>query len=382
MKKIIKLFGKNKNLTRYLEYLYCKIPYEFGNGKAFNPLSIVLLVSYKCNLRCKMCFYYNESEKNNTCNLIKDRANEELNLKQIYKLIDNASHMKIKILTIHGGEPLLYPDIFRIANYAYNKGLLVNFITNGVLLSEKVAKKIVDAKINQITFSLDGPEAVHDNVRNVKGTFKKLVQGIKNLKNLEKEGHKIPNLCISTYISAINQNKIIDVLEVIKNMEIKNWGVGLITHNGGKLAIATRKILKINKNKNQGNLENLEDEVKNIDRNILKKQRKIVSGKNKKYQLEIIFPSEKAIDNYYNLGFNEMNYCLLPWSRIVISPYGEVFPCINLSMIGCVLGNIKEKSLKEIWNSHEYINFRKKLKKSKLFPLCSKCCHINNLKKI
>ncbi len=382
MKKIIKSLGKNKNLAKCLEHLYCKIPYLFGNGQAFNPLSVVLLVSYKCNLRCKMCFYYNDSEKDNTCNLIKNRANEELTLGQIYKLIDDASYMKVKILTIHGGEPLLYPDIFKISNYAYEKGLLVNFITNGALLSEKIAKKIVNAKINQITFSLDGPEAIHDNVRNVKGTFKRLMLGVKNLKNLEEKGYKIPNLCISTYISAINQNKIKDIIDVIKNIGIKDWGVGLITHNGEKLAIATSKILKINKNKNQGNLENLKDEVKNIDINILKKQREIVSTKNKKYQLEIIFPSKKAIENYYNPGFNEMDYCLLPWSRIVISPYGEVFPCINLSMIGCVLGNIKEKSLKDIWNSQRYINFRKKLKKNKLFPLCSKCCHINNLKKI
>jgi len=382
MKNIIKLIGKSKNLSKNLEYLYCKIPYIFGNGKAFAPLSIVLLVSYRCNLRCKMCFYYNESEKDHTKNLIEKRKNEELSLEQIYKIIDDASAMKVKVLTIHGGEPLLYPKIFDVANYAQEKGLLVNFVTNGTLLNKEVAEKIINSRINQIIFSLDGPEEIHDDIRNVKGTFRRLLSGIKNIKELEKKGKKIPHLCISTYVSAINQNCLGDMIEIVSKTGIKNWDVGLITHNTEKLTRVTSKILNIGKKENQGSLENLKEKVKKIRIGELKNQRKILLEKNKKYKLNIIFPSEKAINNYYNPNFNEMNYCLIPWSRAVISPYGEVFPCVNLSMINCVMGNIKNNSLRKIWNGKKYVEFRRKLKKNKLFPVCSKCCHINNVRRL
>ena len=98
--------------------------------------------------------------------------------------------------------------------------------------------------------------------------------------------------------------------------------------------------------------------------------------------INIIFPSKKAIDNYYNSHYNERNYCLIPWARTVVSPYGEVFPCVNFSLIGYTLGNIKEKSLKDIWNAIPYKDFRRMLKKRGLFPLCSKCCMINNIKKL
>ncbi|MFC1485622.1 radical SAM/SPASM domain-containing protein [Candidatus Latescibacterota bacterium] len=381
MKSILKFLLK-LNLSTKLEDLYCRIPYYGGRGKAFNPLSVVLLASYRCNLRCKMCFYYNEEEADNTYDLIEERQEDELSKPQILKLIDDSAEMNVKVFTIHGGEPLLYPDFFDIAEYAYHKGMLVNIVSNGTLITKETAKKIVETKINHITFSLDGPETIHDEVRNVKGTFKKLISGIENLKELENNGHTIPRLSIGTYISALNQHNITEIIDVIKKLDIQDWGVGLITYNNEKLTESTKKMLGFIDKSHQGSIENIPDEVKNIDISNLKKQRQLVKEKNTIYGINIIFPSEKAIDNYYNNVYNERNYCLIPWARTVISPYGEVFPCINFSLIGYNLGNIKEKSLKDIWNSLPYKDFRRMLKKRGLFPLCSKCCMINNIRKL
>ena len=73
MKKIISKLAKNQLFANKLESLYNFLPYQFGKGKAFNPLSVTLLVSYRCNLRCKICFYYNEVEKDKTCKSIEQR---------------------------------------------------------------------------------------------------------------------------------------------------------------------------------------------------------------------------------------------------------------------------------------------------------------------
>jgi len=379
---MIQTLMKKPLVARFVEDVYCKIPYYFMKGKAFNPLAVVLLVSYKCNLRCRMCFYYNDSEKENTNRLIKDRQKEELTLDQIKRLIEDIRDMKAKVLTIHGGEPLLYPKIFEIADYARKKGLLVNFVTNGTLITPEVAEKIVRVGICNITFSIDGPESIHDKVRNVKGTFDKLIKGIGHLKELEKKGAKIPNLSLSTYISAINQEKLVELFEVIKDLGIKNWGSGLITYNNAKLARSTEKILGCSESHGQGNLENLEDEVKNLKIETLLQQREKIKQKNKVYKLNVLFPSKNSIKNYYDSFYNEIDYCLYPWARTVVSPYGEVFPCINLSMLNYSLGSIKENSIKDIWNSERYVAFRKILRKNKLLPICSKCCTISKIEKI
>jgi len=327
-----------------------------------------------------MCFYYNEVEKDKTCKLIEDRANEELTLPQIKDLIDQCVDMKVKVFTIHGGEPLLYPNIFEVSKYARDKGMLVNFVTNGALINDAMALRIVEAGINHITFSLDGPKAIHDEVRSITGTFNRLMEGIKIIKSIEPNGATIPSMSISTYISAINQKNLAQTLRVIQRTGIKDWGVGLITHNSDKLASVTKMILELGDTAGHGNLEGLKDEIKNISIDILSYQREACKSVNngKDFELNIIFPSKDAINNYYNPGWNEDKICMYPWSRTVISPYGEVFPCVNMSMIDCKLGNIKEDGLSEIWNGDAYITFRNRLKNNKLLPLCSKCCHINN----
>lgn len=381
---IVSKLAKNQLFANKLEEAYNWLPYHFGRGKAFHPLSVTLLVSYRCNLRCKMCFYYNEVEKGKTCKLIEDRSSEELTLSQIKDLIDQCAKMKVKVFTIHGGEPLLYPNIFEVSRYARDKGMLVNFVTNGTLINEVMAKKIVNAGINHITFSLDGPRSVHDEVRSVPGTFDRLIKGIGILKDMEAKGAVVPNLSISTYVSAINQKRLAQTLRVINETGIKDWGVGLITHNSDKLAMATKNRLGLDCEDGHGNLEGLKDEVKNINIDILNNQREACSVVNSHqgYSLNIIFPSKDAINNYYNPGWNEISTCTYPWSRTVISPYGEVFPCVNLSMVNCILGNIKEKSLSNIWNDKPYALLRKSLKRDGLLPLCSKCCHINNKRDI
>ncbi len=390
MKKIISRLAKNQLFANKLEEAYTFLPYAFGKGKAFSPLSVTLLISYRCNLRCKMCFYYNEVEKDKTCKLIEDRAQQELTLPQIKDLIDQCADMKVKVFTIHGGEPLLYPNIFKVSKYARDKGMLVNFVTNGSLIDEAMAKKIVDAGINHITFSLDGPRAIHDEVRSIPGTFDKLIMGIKILKEMEANGAAVPSMAISTYVSAINQKRLAQVLRLVKKINIKDWGVGLITYNSDKLATETKVILGLDSSAGQaslkpiGNLESLKDEVKNINIDILNNQREAcrVVNEHDGYELNIIFPSKEAINNYYDSGWNENSRCSYPWSRTVISPYGEVFPCVNLSMVDCNLGNIKENRLAEIWNGQKYIDLRNKLKENKLLPICSKCCHINNKRKL
>jgi radical SAM protein with 4Fe4S-binding SPASM domain len=379
---IIKLLQKNKFIARVAEDMYSRIPYYFMNGKALSPLSVVLLLTYRCNLRCRMCFYYNEAEKSNTQSLIHRRKNEELTSEQIKKMIDDISAMNVRVLTLHGGEPLVYNEVFDISKYAASKGLLVNFITNGILLNENIIDRIIDAKINSITISLDGPDYVHDEVRGMKGAFQKIMDGIAILKSKEKEGKSIPKLSISTYVSAMNQKAVLELFEIIKGTGITDWNIGLVTYNSEKLSAATKKIIGINDDKGQGDLSNLPDEITGLDAAAVLAAQKVLKDKNVQAHLQITFPSREAIAKYSNPAFNEVNYCLYPWARMVVSPYGEVFPCIPLSMVNADMGNIKDKSIREIWNGEKYTAFRKTLKKHKLLPICSKCCTINNIRKL
>ena len=61
--------------------------------------------------------------------------------------------------------------------------------------------------------------------------------------------------------------------------------------------------------------------------------------------------------------------CKTPFSNLFINPEGIVYPCLSVAM-----GDLKEKSLKEIINLPKYRCFRKNLKASKIFTACQLCC--------
>jgi MoaA/NifB/PqqE/SkfB family radical SAM enzyme len=82
-----------------------------------------------------------------------------------------------------GGEPLMRPDIFDIALYAAGRGLRVALATNGTLIDEHTAGRIVEAGIRRVAVSLDGATAAtHDVFRALPGSFDQAVRGIRRLR--------------------------------------------------------------------------------------------------------------------------------------------------------------------------------------------------------
>lgn len=62
--------------------------------------------------------------------------------------------------------------------------------------------------------------------------------------------------------------------------------------------------------------------------------------------------------------------CFYPYSDIMINPEGFVYPCLSIK-----IGNVKEKSIKKLYNNPKYCCFRKNLKASGgVFGACQLCC--------
>jgi radical SAM protein with 4Fe4S-binding SPASM domain len=99
------------------------------------------------------------------------------------KIIDDSPDLEH--LCMHNwGEPLLHKDIFKMIEYAKNKG--VNYVvmnTNGTLLTDKMIDKVVNSKLDIIRFSIDGSAETFMRVRGVE--LKKIEQNINKLKNVK-----------------------------------------------------------------------------------------------------------------------------------------------------------------------------------------------------
>ena len=77
----------------------------------------------------------------------------------------------MRVLILSGGEPLLRDDIFELSEYAREKGFFVALSTNGTLIDERNIDQIAAAKYDYVGISIDGLEAVHDDWRQLKGSF-------------------------------------------------------------------------------------------------------------------------------------------------------------------------------------------------------------------
>jgi radical SAM protein with 4Fe4S-binding SPASM domain len=93
--------------------------------------------------------------------------------------MDDLSQWGIHLLVIDGGEPLCREDMLDVVRYASSKGLRTTIGSNGTLIDEAMARKMLDAGVKAIAISVDGVDArTHDSFRGVSGTFEQTLKGI------------------------------------------------------------------------------------------------------------------------------------------------------------------------------------------------------------
>jgi len=125
----------------------------------------------RCNLLCHHC--YSKADANGT---------DSLTFEDVCNTIPSLVNAGVKFVIFSGGEPLIRKDIFDIAAEMKKAGIMTYLSTNGMYISQKNAKQIVDT-FNYIGVSIDGTEEVHDYFRAQKGSYTKAIEGIKHIQN-------------------------------------------------------------------------------------------------------------------------------------------------------------------------------------------------------
>jgi len=137
--------------------------------------SLIIEPTNTCNLRCTFCFV--------TEGMTREGGFMDFDL--FKKIIDDCPNLEH--LCMHNwGEPLLHKDIFKMIDYAKNKG--VNYVvmnTNGTLVTDKIIDRIVDSKLDIIRFSIDGSAETFKRVRGVE--LQNIEQNINKLKKVKEK---------------------------------------------------------------------------------------------------------------------------------------------------------------------------------------------------
>lgn len=233
------------------------------------------------------------------------------------KIIDESKNFIYDMALHHRGESLLHPQAIKFIVYASQHIPMTKLHTNGTILNEKIIKGLIDSNLKRISFSFDGFEKTdYEKIRRG-ADFNTVVDNIKKLLLQKKQsGKKYP----------------IIALELIELSDSQ---------------VATEKKDRF---------------IKNFTR----------LGLN-----ELIIKKPHNWAGYMKTNYKKKHYapCTFLWNAMLIFWNGDVSPCAQDFFGKYIAGNVKEKSLKDIWNDLPMQKLRQGLiaKKYDQFPTCSQC---------
>ena len=199
-KRVIKTRDMHR-LAEYRKYLrsHPRLTYLFAE------------LTDRCNLSCLHC--------GSSCG---DGRGRNLDTALLLRTLEDVSQdfePRTVMICLTGGEPLLHPDFFTIADRIHSLGFPWGITTNGTLIDSARAQKMAALGLNSVTLSLDGLEETHDALRRVKGSFRKVLSAVEHLHSA---GIKVQ---ITSVIHTGNYCELERMFELMCDLKVESWRV-------------------------------------------------------------------------------------------------------------------------------------------------------------
>jgi MoaA/NifB/PqqE/SkfB family radical SAM enzyme len=356
-----------KFLQKIIPRVYSCIPFYLRPESSFPPFQAFFEVTYRCNLRCDMCHYLGIIEDTET----KKKYKDEMSAEDVKQAV--ASLPKQTLVTFTGGEAFMKTDFMDILRFA-SSGHKVHAITNGTLLTEQVVEQLMDMRLKSLWgsgffylgVSLEGHEALHDRITTVQGSFRKTTEGLERfMKRRTELNSRYPLVHLTCVISRANVMDLVPLYDYANSLGVNVCN--FVLDNPATYWHA----------KDYDQDQHLKVPPKPVDEIspvVLREQLAKLTSRSRSYRTKLRFSpnfiTPEEIVRYYS---NESSYkdyrCYIPWSKVAVTAYGDVFSCPHVR-----LGNVSDAEGKIPWHSKKAKDFRNLLKKEKIFPGCLGCC--------
>jgi len=313
------------------------MPHANTNGFA-RPYVISWNLTYRCNLACEHCYLDAGPAPLVGTENFADRS--ELSTDECFRVIDDIAAFAPECVTIlTGGEPLLRRDILEIVRRAAERGLWVVVGTNGVSITENLAKRLAEAGARGLSLSLDALDADrHDRFRNVRGAWRNTVGGAEILNRTG-----LPFI-VQTTVGSHN----LDELEAIADfahdrLAARVWNLYFLVPTGRGQFVSDITPAQY-------------DQVLASLYRIQRKYdgRMLVNAKCAPHYIKTVLENAAAgtdpIPAQIRTYSGGAGGCPAGTHYMGIRPNGDVTPCPYLPVFG---GTLRKSSLADLWNSSE-----------------------------
>ena len=331
------------------------------------PKIVSITITDVCNLRCKMCGQWQSKRRKKNLQKV-----NSLPLSTWKKVIDEISHHKGTIILIRGGEPFLYPSIIELLTFIKNRKIFVSIDTNGMLL-EKYADDIARLAVDNLVISVDGPESIHDHVRGVVSSFRSIQDGLEALRQAEKREGVLINKILCFVISRYSYRGLGEMPNVARQLKVGRIVIVPYYHFSRNTGAEYEKIMRKEFQTSVSSWKGFHHEASGVD---IKEFIKLFRSFKENLEDIIHEPFMDFSEREYKIWFSNSHKearqrtCRNPQVLSDILPNGDVNFCVDFP--DYIIGNIRNSTLEQIWNSQKADKFRSYLQKKSL-PICFRC---------
>ena len=314
-------------------------PYQNGNKgddpEVFVPRLVSWNTTFRCNLRCPHCYL----------DAGKEERGGELTTEEGKRLIDQIAEVSSPLLIFSGGEPLLRKDIFDLARYATDKGLKTALGTNGTLITEPIAERLLSSGVKVVAVSIDSSlPGRHDGFRGVQGSWKRAMQGIEVCTQ-----HGI-DIQVNTTVTPQNYQEIDAILALAENLGARSFHLFFLVPTGRGV-----NVRDISGEQYEHLIEGLLDTLTTRSSSLM--VRPVCAPQ------FLRIATRKGMDRRrWGRG------CIAGLTYCRVDPTGEVTPCPYLPLS---VGNIRQTSFGDLWSHAPAFNVLRD--RANLKGKCGRC---------
>ena len=290
------------------------------------PLSVHFDITYRCNERCIHCYLDHDDLGEMTTDEIRD-------------VLDQLADAGVFFLALSGGEVLMRRDFFEIVDHARTRLFNVKVKTNGVMIRESEARRMRDLGVEQVQISVYShrPE-IHDGITKLPGSLRRTTEAVRFLKT---QGLKVS---IANVLMTANLSDNAGVMALARELGVSYTLDPTITPkiDGDTAVLALRA---------PGS------ELRRVF------QDQELVGDVSEFCAPPPPPNDDVLDGYP---------CSAGHTSCYISPYGDVFPCVQFPLPS---GNLRRQKFIDIWQDSAALREVRSIRARDLVT-CSSCAHV------
>jgi radical SAM protein with 4Fe4S-binding SPASM domain len=311
--------------------------------RAWRPIYCVWEITLACDLACRHCG---------------SRAGharpDELSTEECLDLVRQMAELGVKEVTVIGGEAYLREDWVDIIAAIRRHGMLATMTTGGRGVTPERAAAAAQAGLQSASVSIDGSEATHDRLRGVIGSHRAAFEA---LRNLRAAGIRVAT---NTQINRLSMPDLPEVLESIAREGIHSWQIQL-TVAMGRAADEPEVLLQ------PYDLLALFPMLAQLKNRCDELGVRLWPGNNIGY----FGPYESLLRGTMPRG--HLASCGAGRSTLGIEADGSIKGCPSLPTDAWTGGNIRDASLKDIWQRAKPLRYTRDRTVEDLWGYCRDC---------